>query len=519
MKLFIYLLFIYLTVYTVYYLALVYSGLRYKKRRPFDAKVKQNNLCVVVYAHNNKKTLENLIKQLKNQTYPKNNYLIQVILDNCTDESEILLQGDLDVTVMNVKNVDTIGKEQAYSILTEKYSTIPDLDAYVFLDARYYVNADFLEKINDSLQDVDALTGATTLICNNELSLLDNIKYSYNQYKNNFLLKSRDALGLNNSLNSDILAVKKSVIDSVQDIKLKTTDDELRLTLSISELNYKCGFNNNVKVYLGIDDYDLRIPSLSARIGLFLQMIKNFRVSDIRHSELITSLIYPNCLTLALGYFVLFNFTLNYKCFLNYYFIGGEIALFLIAFCASLLHAKIHSKEHFYLFLYPVYTFCRVVYNLPFLRFIRDRILTSGDAVSLQKLNVHVNVYDGKRYYPCKLEIVSESGLSRVIFINKKKKYKTKNHLRVVDAIREISEKLESYGYTLLLCQCCKYFKSNVDGTVNQVKGFCEYQFANRTPGDILSTVLWNYCDAFEKMNVVNMFDAIASRQKETNKQ
>ena len=106
-------------------------------------------------------------------------------------------------------------------------------------------------------------------------------------------------------------------------------------------------------------------------------------------------------------------------------------------------------------------------------------------------MNVHVNVFDGKKYYPCRLEIVSESGLSRVIFINKRKKYRTKNHLRVVDAIREISEKLESYGYTLLLCQCCKYFKSNVDGTVNQVKGFCEYKFANRTPGDILPTVLY----------------------------
>ena len=133
-------------------------------------------------------------------------------------------------------------------------------------------------------------------------------------------------------------------------------------------------------------------------------------------------------------------------------------------------------------------------------------------------MNVHVNVFDGKKYYPCRLEIVSESGLSRVIFINKRKKYRTKNHLRVVDAIREISEKLESYGYTLLLCQCCKYFKSNVDGTVNQVKGFCEYKFANRTPGDILPTVLWNYCDAFEKMNVVSLLDAIASKQKDNSK-
>ena len=149
MKLFIYLLFIYLTVYTVYYLSLVYSGLKSKRRKNRDLEQRRNNLCVVVYSHNNKATIENLVKQLKNQTYPKNNYTIQVILDNCTDESEILFQGDLDVTVMNIKNVDTIGKEQAFSILTEKYLPIKDLDAYVFLDAKYYVNQDFLEKINE----------------------------------------------------------------------------------------------------------------------------------------------------------------------------------------------------------------------------------------------------------------------------------------------------------------------------------------------------------------------------------
>ena len=83
---------------------------------------------------------------------------------------------NLRMHLKNIKNVDTIGKEQAFSILTEKYSQIKDLDAYVFLDAKYYVNQDFLEKINESLEQNDAITGATTLICNNELSFIENIK-------------------------------------------------------------------------------------------------------------------------------------------------------------------------------------------------------------------------------------------------------------------------------------------------------------------------------------------------------
>ena len=206
MKLFIYLLFIYLSIYTIYYLALVYSGLKLKKRKNRDASVRHNNLCVIVYSHNNRDTLENLIKRLKYQSYPKNNYTIQLVLDNCSDDSEMLFQGDLDVTMMNIKNVDTIGKEQAFSILTEKYSQIKDLDAYVFLDAKYYVNQDFLEKINESLEHNDAITGATTLICNKELSFIENIKYSYNQYLNNFIMKSRELLGMQTPINSDILA-------------------------------------------------------------------------------------------------------------------------------------------------------------------------------------------------------------------------------------------------------------------------------------------------------------------------
>lgn len=515
MKLLIYLTYFYLTVYTIYYIALAAAGAKRTKKNRDDYSKKYNNLCVVVYSHNNKATVENLVKQLKNQIYPKNNYTIQVVLDNCTDESEILFQGDLDVNVMNIKNVDTIGRDQAFSIITEKYSPIKDLDAYVFLDAKYYVNTDFLDKINDSLQKEDVLTGATTLICNDELSLIDNIKYSYNQYKNNFISKSRALLGLSNLINSDILAIKKSVADETGSFNFKNTNDELKYTLLLSKMNYKCGFNPELKVYIGIDNYDMKIPSLTKRISLFFNSIGQIKLSNKNFTELTASLIYPNCLTLALGYYLVFRYAFQVKCLLNYYVVGAGIAAFAIAFCASLLHTKIHSKEHFYLFCYPVYAIFRIIYNFPPVRFIRNCLFREENNKHIEKMTAHVYVSDGSRYFPCKLEVVSESGLAKVVFINKKKKYKTKNHLRVVDAINEIVQKLDSYGYSLRVCQCCKYYEPDIDGSVNQVKGFCKYQFANRTPGDILPTVLWNSCDAFDKVNVVNLFDAIAAKKQE----
>ena len=518
MKLIIYLIYLYLTVYTVYYAALAFAAQRRNKKNRDDFNKKYHNLCVVVYAHNNKETVENLIKQLKNQTYPHNNYTIQLILDNCSDNCEVMFQGDLDVNVMSINNVDTIGRDQAFSIITEKYSTIKDLDAYVFLDAKYYVNADFLEKVNDSLQKDDVITGAPTLICNEHMTLLDNIKYSYNLYKNNFLSKARDILGFSNLVNSDILAMRKTVIDEIGSLNFKNTNEELKYTIALSNINVKTGFNPDIKIYTAVTQYDFKIPSLSKRFGLFCENIVKLKHDNLNFNELIFSLIYPNCLTLALGYYFVFNFAFNYKSFVNYYVVGAGIAVFLIAFCVSLLHAKIHSKEHLYLFLYPFYALCKVIYNFPPIRFLRNCIFKSGENKYTEKLTVKVFVSDGKRYFPCKLDIISESNFAKVVFINKKKKYKTRNHVRVCDAIREISEKLESFGYSLRLCQCCKYYEQHNDGSVNQINGFCKYPFSNRKPGDILPTVIWNACDAFEKVNVVNLFDAISAKQEEEKK-
>ncbi len=514
MKLIIYLIYLYLTVYTVYFTSLAIAGLNKKRKQRDNYDKKYHNLCVVVYSHNNKDTIENLIKQLKNQTYPHEHYTVQLILDNCSDNSEILFQSDLGVNVMNVKNVETIGRDQAFSIITEKYSNIKDLDAYVFLDAKYYVNNDFLEKVNDSLQKDDVITGASTLICNRNLSLLDNIKYSYNLYKNNFLSKSRDLLGLSNLVNSDILAMKKHVIEEIGSLNFKNTNEELNYTLALSGINVKTGFNPDLKIYINVENYDFKIPSLSKRFELFFENILKIKPNNFNFTELVWSLIYPNCLTLAIGYYLVFKFAFEVKCLLNYYVVGFGIALILISFCISLLHSKIHSKEHIYLFLYPIYSLFKVIYNFPPLRFIRNCIFKSGEDTHIEKLDIPAFVSDGKRYYPCKLEIVSESKFTKIIFINHNKKYKTKNYLRAIDAITEISQKLESYGYSLRLCQCCKYFEPNIDGTVNQIKGFCKFPFSNRTPGDILPTVVWNACDAFEKVNIVNLMDAISSKKE-----
>ena len=64
MKIIIYLIYLYLTVYTVYFTALAVAGLNKKKKVRDNVDKKYNNICVVVYSHNNKETVENLVKPM-----------------------------------------------------------------------------------------------------------------------------------------------------------------------------------------------------------------------------------------------------------------------------------------------------------------------------------------------------------------------------------------------------------------------------------------------------------------------
>ena len=129
-------LYIYITLFTLYFILLACISLKPKKKIRDKYTSRDANICVVVYATGEAETLDNLLKQLKTQNYPKQKYTIYAILDRCEKSSDVTLQGDLDVNVIAVNNIEPIGKSQAFSILAEKLFDVPNIDAYVFLDAK-----------------------------------------------------------------------------------------------------------------------------------------------------------------------------------------------------------------------------------------------------------------------------------------------------------------------------------------------------------------------------------------------
>ena len=77
---------------------------------------------------------------------------------------------------------------------------------------------------------------------------------------------------------------------------------------------------------------------------------------------------------------------------------------------------------------------------------------------------------------------------------------------RASTILEELTEKLDDYGLSLKICQCCKYFQPIVDGSTNMIKGCCNCKFPGRVEGDIIPTLVWNTCPRFEEQNIVELF-------------
>lgn len=504
------LLYFYIAIYSVFFLVLAIKNLNDKKLRiqqKYSNISEQKNLCLIIYSHDNESKLVNLMKQLKAQIYPAENFSTYVILDNCSDNSEKLFINDNFAQIFNIKGQGTIGKDQAISILLEKLSEAQNCDAYVFLDANRYIDQDFLTSVNAGLDSSPVISGVTILM-GEDLSLRQKVKKTFHKYYTNFLQKSRSLAGLATIIDSDIFIIRKPLMDQIGCIDFQNINAELKYSLLLSRINCKCVFNPNIKTYINIDDFTLRIPSLSARLSLFKNCFAQIWTKNTVFTEHVFSLLTPNVLLLIAAYAYLLNYSFGYYFAIDFSIILLSLGALTLGFAISLINMNLKSKEFLYLFLYPIYSLGHVLKNLPPIRIIHNKITGEKSySINTEKLVIDVTVTDGKNSIPCKLELISENGLAKVKFLFKNKKFTTKTNLRMVDAITELINKLSDYGFTLRICQCCANFTPNIDGSTNMIKGFCNHQFSN-VNGEI-PTLLWNSCQEFNQNKTNSVIEEI----------
>ena len=119
------------------------------------------------------------------------------------------------------------------------------------------------------------------------------------------------------------------------------------------------------------------------------------------------------------------------------------------------------------------------------------------------------------RELPCKLEFISDSGLAKIKFMYKKRKFVTAKHLRMIDSLQELREKLNDYGFVLKICSCCSHFKSCVDGSTNMLKGFCNCDYPSPSLKEPKPTLIWNSCTKFSPAKLNSLIEEMVAKGSE----
>lgn len=509
--------YIYVGIFSIYFFCLAIRSISDRKfLRDKKYAVNQSSLCVILYSHDDFESLRRTLSQLREQNYPASQIMIYIILDNCSDHSQEYLSETPNLRILNLNDGVTVGKDQAVSILLEKLRENTLIDGYVFLDINRFIEKDFLSNVNTALSVSPVVSGQAIVIENENLSFAEKINIAYNKYQNNFLRKSRALLGLSDIIDDELLCIRKDFVEKIDALDLNNINTKLKYSILISSLGYPCQYAPYIKTYIKLFNFKLERPSLSYRISLFKQCITKLFTLNFKFIEHVFSLIAPSGLVailLSCGYVF---FSAKYYFLFSFIVVFTVFSLLLLAFSISLLKSGMSAKEILYLFFYPAYSILHILDNIPPYRFIKKYLFNSDKSKNdIKKYTVKVIATNGKNDIPCKLDLISENGMAKVVFSFKKKKFTSSKQIRMVEALNELVSKLNDYGFHLKICYCCEYFSSIVDGSKNMVKGECGFNFKDKKSTDVLNTTLWNSCFACKPKKFVSVLEDIKQNMQE----
>lgn len=148
-----------LTIFWLYQIMVSVCSLIKLKEKPLLEK-KNHKFMAIIPAHNEEAVIQNLIKSLREQDYPKELYDIYVIADNCTDNTAELARK---AGAIVYERFDSTKKTKGYALqwfLKQKIEEDAPYDAFFVFDADNIVDKNFIKEMNIKLcQGEDVVQG------------------------------------------------------------------------------------------------------------------------------------------------------------------------------------------------------------------------------------------------------------------------------------------------------------------------------------------------------------------------
>lgn len=499
-------IFAYLLIYSVYFLTFVTKSFQAKK----DLKIQenklilndaQNKLCVIIWASEKNKNLYKLLECLNNQTYSKQNYEVHVMYKNTSKLKSTVPDFAHGARIHNIENPEYTGKDRAITAFLERVITESKFDAFVFLGAERIIPVNYLEIINRAFEPTSVMTGSLEILADNSTpfkKLFSNSLKVKNTLTNNTVFLPRSMFELCQVIDSENCVISADVVEQTGRVCFETRNDELKYSLFLASNSIKPLYNHFIKTGITAEKYNSIAPSLKQAWELFRYYFPHLLKKQKYFIEFLISIFRPTTLFIIISYLFLFysSFVFQSSIDIKYVFHLG-LFLLLVMF-ASIISAKLSPKDILYLIASPIPLFLSKASILS--RKLTQLLIRTQNEIerNVNSATVRSIISNGKKDTGCKLDIITEEGMRKVVFRYNKKQLSSDTHLRMCDALNEVVQILGERGFILKVCQNCKYFSMNNDGTVDLLKGYCNYSENFRNKEEIL---IWNSCSNFTSKN------------------
>lgn len=492
-------LIIYLFVYCVYNLFFCVESRRIDDYFEMQEKTRnivtdKRKLCVVIWATNKDKNLDNLLQVLNIQSYSKENYEVNVVYQKDENNTSISRNVVYGAKIHNIQNPDYFSKDKAVNLFVQKMLEEQKFDAYIFLGANRMVGEKYLENINKSLSESCVLVGST--ISNNENKQLakrikNSIINAYLKYVNRTRSVVRSLFELPFLIDGENLVVTSDIIEKIGYVGLEDKDSELEFSLDLASNEIKPMYSPYIISAIDVKNYDFSTAGWKNKFALYVHYFPFLAFKSNSFKEFILYLLKPNLL------FVLYSYTL--LLILSIYMpnhVAQKAVVLLGAFLLfnliySIYISRIKLKDMFWLFFYPLclsWQKLKILINSLTMKSIMN---SEYEEENVNSATINAVVDNGKKEFVCKLDLVSEDGMRKVVFREGNRFIVTDSYLRMYDALVDMTYKLEIKGMILKICQNCNHFSICPDGTLDCLNGKCMI-----SQNEIL---IWNGCQYFRK--------------------
>ena len=491
------LLTVYLFVYCIYQLFFFIKANDIEKYFEMHEKTRsividKRKLCVIIYATNKDKKLDNLLGVLNNQTYSKEFYEVHVAYQKDENDTSPSRDFALGARIHNIQNPDYFSKDKAVNLLVQKMITEDKFDAYVFLGANRMVGEKYLENINKSLSPSCVLVGSK--VCVNEKNqqkkkIKHTIVSSYLKYveRTNNIVRSMFELPF--FIDGENFVITSDVLEKMGYVGIEDKDSELEFSLDLASNSIKSIYSPYIISAVDVKNYNFTSPALKNKLVLFSHYFPLLVFKSSAFREFILFLLKPNSLVVLFSYLFLVYLAI----YMPQHVIQKAIVflgVFLfVNFIISINTSKMRLSEVFWLIFYPICLSWQKLKILINSITMRSIINSEYEEENVNSATINAIVNNGKKDFVCKLDLVSEDGMRKVVFREKNRFITTDSYLRMYDALKDITYKLKTKGLTLKTCQNCEHFTLCPDGTLDCLNGKCKI-----SNSEIL---VWNGCQYF----------------------